>query len=336
MASLEEARSSRPEPGAEGRLPRPPADIELRSLSLIRADLARLDLSGFDLSDCDLSNADLRGARLAGCNLSNTLLFGAEMADAELIGAQLDGADLTEANLERAGFSNISAVDATFFNVNATKAVFGTADLTGADFRVAHLEDARMKQANLQGTVFDRAQMRRADLTSSRVDEASFRDADLENTKLRDVSGYMSADWIGADLREVDFNGAWLLRRHALDENYLHEFRTQSTRHEWLYRIWWVTSDCGRSLVRWAAWTAVIALAYAFAYTQVDIDWGNHKTSFSPVYYSVVTFTTLGYGDVLPGSVTAQVLALTEVVLGYFSLGGMMSILSDKIARRSG
>ena len=80
----------------------------------------------------------------------------------------------------------------------------------------------------------------------------------------------------------------------------------------------------------------IIAMIYAVAYTQVSIDFGDYETSFSPIYYSVVTFTTLGYGDVLPGSTTAQLLAVSEVILGYFSLGGMMSILSDKIARRSG
>ncbi len=79
-----------------------------------------------------------------------------------------------------------------------------------------------------------------------------------------------------------------------------------------------------------------MALIYAYLYTLVDIDWGDYETPLSPVYYSVVTFTTLGYGDVLPGSVGAQVMAMSEVVLGYFSLGGMMSILSDKMARRAG
>ncbi|MDW3179368.1 MAG: pentapeptide repeat-containing protein [Acidimicrobiia bacterium] len=336
LQALEEARSRRPQEGERGPLPRPSSDIDFGSLALIRADLAGLDLSGADLSSCDLSNADMRGTRLVGADLRGATLFGTNLTGAELLGANLDEANLTDAELQSAGFGKASAVDAQFFNVNATSATFTGADLTNADFRAAHLENTRMMEATLRSASFDGAKMSGADLSGSPVDGASFRDTDLTDTRLRSVHGYQTADWIGADLRNVDFTGAWLLRRHALDENYLHEFRNQSDRHEWLYKLWWITSDCGRSLFRWTAWTVVIAMIYAVAYTQVTIDWGDAETSFSPVYYSVVTFTTLGYGDVLPGSVAAQILAVSEVILGYFSLGGMMSILSDKIARRSG
>jgi voltage-gated potassium channel Kch len=53
------------------------------------------------------------------------------------------------------------------------------------------------------------------------------------------------------------------------------------------------------------------------------------------LYYSVVTLTTLGYGDVVPASPTAQVLAMCEVVLGYVMLGGLLSIFSNKMSRRA-
>lgn len=333
LEALETARADRDaeRPGA-----RIDPSVDLSSLRLIRADLAGLDLTGVDLSGCDLSESDLRGTQLVGATLTGTTLFGADLTEAELLGANLDEANLTEAVLERAGLGRISAVGAQLFGAKAADATFSGSDLSGADVRTADLNGSRMLEATLDRALFDGANMHGVDMTDATVDEASFRNSDLTGARVRRVREYGTADWIGADLREVDFTGAWLLRRHAFDENYIEEFRTQSDVHEWLYRFWWVSSDCGRSLLRWSAWTVVIALLYALAYTQVDIDWGNNKTSLSPVYYSVVTFTTLGYGDVLPGSVAAQVLAISEVILGYFSLGGMMSILSDKLARRAG
>jgi len=48
------------------------------------------------------------------------------------------------------------------------------------------------------------------------------------------MSDYQRAGWVGADIRQADFCGAWLLRRHVLDENYLDEFRKQSPSHEWV------------------------------------------------------------------------------------------------------
>ena len=60
------------------------------------------------------------------------------------------------------------------------------------------------------------------------------------------------------------------------------------------------------------------------------VDWG-----FTPFYYSIVTFTTLGFGDVTPLTKTGQVLVTIEVVFGYLTLGLLISILANRVARRS-
>ena len=52
-------------------------------------------------------------------------------------------------------------------------------------------------------------------------------------------------------------------------------------------------------------------------------------------YYSVVTLTTLGYGDVLPASQTAQVLVIAQVIIGYVMLGGLLSIFATRMGRRA-
>ncbi len=317
-------------------LPAAGVPLDLRGMRLVDADLSGIDLTGADLSDGELLRCDLRGSRLIGAKLRNTLLHDADFTDAELLGADLSGADLTNATLDRAGFGQVTAVGTAFFGVTANSATFSGADLTEADFRVANLDSSRMLTATMVRVDFSAATLTSADLTGCDLAGVVFREADLRESRLKNVAGYSSADWIGADIQNVDFTGAWLLRRHIQDENYLHEFRTQSRRHERLYQLWKLTSDCGRSLRRWTLWTALIASVYAVAYTQVDIDWGGHETPAAPIYYSVVTFTTLGYGDILPGSTAAQLLAMSEVVFGYLSLGGMMSILSDKMARRAG
>ena len=45
---------------------------------------------------------------------------------------------------------------------------------------------------------------------------------------------------------------------------------------------------------------------------------GGH--SVTPIYYSMVTITTLGYGDIVPVSPTASMLAVVEAVIGQFYL----------------
>ena len=144
-----------------------------------------------------------------------------------------------------------------------------------------------------------------------------------------------TASWVGIDIQDVDFTGAYIMRRFIADQNYLAEMRRRSRTHAIMFHVWRITSDCGRSFTRWGLWTAFIALVFAFIYPHVGIDYGNHETPLSPFYFSVVTLTTLGYGDVQPASVSGQIVAMIEVIIGYVMLGGLLSIVSNKMARRA-
>ena len=53
------------------------------------------------------------------------------------------------------------------------------------------------------------------------------------------------------------------------------------------------------------------------------------------LYYSVVTFTTLGFGDITPKTHIGALLVMVEVVIGYIMLGGLIYILATKLARRA-
>ena len=93
----------------------------------------------------------------------------------------------------------------------------------------------------------------------------------------------------------------------------------------------------GASLLTWglASWIIVMALTFAGLYGFVEIDYGDYPTRLSPIYFSVVTLTTLGYGDGLPASLPAQALVITEVIMGYMMLGGLLSIFATKMGRRA-
>ena len=50
---------------------------------------------------------------------------------------------------------------------------------------------------------------------------------------------------------------------------------------------------------------------------------------FKPFYYSIVSFTTLGFGNVTPQTKLGQLLVTIEVVFGYLTLGLLISILAN-------
>jgi Ion channel len=58
-------------------------------------------------------------------------------------------------------------------------------------------------------------------------------------------------------------------------------------------------------------------------------------TWFTPFYFSIVTYTTLGFGDVVPVTVSGEMIVSAEVIFGYLTLGLLLAVLADKVARRS-
>jgi len=309
--------------------------LNLRNVVLAGVDLRGVDLSMVDLSGSDLSGADLSGARLFKAKLNNTIMLKTKLRDAELTGADLSGANLEEADLSFAGLGMSVMHKTRLFNARLDGATMTKSDLKESDLKCASLKNCRIREANLTCVDFTSADMRGVDMSLSNVQRASFINTDLRGARLRMITGFEKATWIGADIRDINFAGAYRVRRYIMDENYLKEFREQSVFSNFMYKIWWLTSDCGRSMTRWFMCTLIIVLSFAFLYTFVEIDYGEHPTWFSPIYYSVVTLTTLGYGDIVPASLTGQIIAIAEVVSGYVMLGGLISIFSNKVARRA-
>lgn len=325
---LELLRSNGGNGGAAG-----PADFS--GVSFIGEDLSGLDLTGADFAGADLSRADLSGANLFGANLNGTVLFEADLSSAELTSASLEEANLDGARLEKAGLGHASLRGASLQRATLAGATLTAASLVQADLLAADLSDVRARDTDLSQAHLVRTKCPRADLSGARIDGAHFDGADLRGSTLSGIQGYRTARWIGVDVRDIDFTGAYQCRRHIMDENYIEEFRRQSRFSEGVYRVWKFTSNCGRSTSRWALCTALIVVLFAWIYTVVGVDYGDHPTRLSPLYFSVVTMTTLGYGDVLPSTTAGQVAVMFQVITGYVMLGGLLSLFASKMASRA-
>jgi hypothetical protein len=127
-----------------------------------------------------------------------------------------------------------------------------------------------------------------------------------------------------------------LFRRWVQDTNYLEQFKA---RHRFIHWLWLVTSDCGRSISLWVVWSVILAVLFGLifhTYSQDFLVGGRDPlTLFDAMYFSIVTFTTLGLGDVLPVTNVGKVLVIAEVVAGYLMLGGLISIFAEKMIRKS-
>lgn len=128
-------------------------------------------------------------------------------------------------------------------------------------------------------------------------------------------------------------------RRYVADQVYVRAFRNE---HRCLAKVWRVSADYGRSWQLWGAWSVGIACVFAGVYRVFLQD--AFKVTFAKIpeigfwdylYYSVVTFTTLGFGDIVPTRLSARIVVMAEVIAGYVMLGGLISIFANKLARRS-
>lgn len=296
----------------------------LRGADLNGADLSHRDLSGRDLSKARLFKADLRGANLAGANLEG----------AELSAANLEGAILDAAHCRRAGFGGANLNHASMIQANLEGATLTQASLEHTNLHCVNLKHSRLREARLEHADLTEADLSYADLSRSDVNKANFSNADLRHSRLRMMRRFKTANWIGADIRDVNFAGAYLMRREIIDQNYIKEFRSYNTLTRILYYPWLWSCDCGRSMFRWFCCIGLLLLIFSFLYSFVGIDYGPYQTPLSPFYFSVVTMTTLGFGDVTPTTIGGQIVTMIEVTAGYVMLGGLLSIFSNKLARR--
>ena len=307
---------------------------ELRSEDLVGKDLSGLNLSGLDLSGVNLTGANLKKAKLLKTNLSGAILTNADLSFADLSGANLKGANLDNIKADRASFGLADLTNASLFNGDLEFSTFIKAKLKNTNLSCANLQGCRFREADLTGTNFFESSLISADLSMSTVDDANFNNADLRGARLRLIRGFKKASWIGTDIRDINFSGAYMLRRFIIDQNYIKEFKEHNKLTKFLYYLWLITSNCGRSMFRWFCCSIILVLLFAWLYNFVGVDYGPHPTPLSNIYFSVVTMTTLGFGDVIPSSISGQLIVMLEVISGYIMLGGLLSIFSNKMARR--
>ena len=140
-------------------------------------------------------------------------------------------------------------------------------------------------------------------------------------------------------------------KRYVADQQFIRAFKEKNP---FWAQVWRWSSDYGRSLALWALWSLLIALSFSLMYMPgpswfpewlqermpqfhqvTGTDMGLPLTFWKSFYFSIVTFTTLGFGDVVADNTLARILVTLEVIFGYVMLGGLISIFANKLASRS-
>jgi hypothetical protein len=93
----------------------------------------------------------------------------------------------------------------------------------------------------------------------------------------------------------------------------------------------------GRSLWKIFMFGVIVALTFGAIFQLFPnlLTSTREMTVVTPYYFSIVTLTTLGFGDVLPTGWVGELLIIFKVLIGYMLLGLLVSILADRIVGRT-
>ena len=314
--------------------------------SFQNTNLCKANISNAQLDNTQLQGADLTKAFLARTNLSN-----ANLAGADLTAAKLQGANLYKAILRKAAI--ISTEDGTIKNkiqeqIANFRAARYSIEWRGPKFIIPCIASLLRRKLSWRKWSKDRGK------------------------RFESNQGAMPTKfWAGRPTTFFEVNTSGMdwstnprLKRDIQDEQFIEAFREQN---HFFYWLWAWSSNCGRCLSLWALWSLIIVSIFGAIYAhhipypnwmpqdgfmedfmcpRMAIDDARDATSasdkeskdetfFTPYYYSIITFSTLGFGDIKPKNLSAEILLTVEVILGYFFLGGLISILASKLARRS-
>ena len=216
-----------------------------------------------------------------------------------------------------------------------------SADLRRANLIGANLDGANLSLADLSEGNLSIANVCNADLSGANLTKTNLSLSNLSNTELSNVRWQLSAMrgcYLGIRGLDSCFGNA-LFKRAAADQDFLDtlEAHLKGTRRMALFWAWGLI-DYGRSLFRVAVVSFGLAGVYGAIYRIFAhiLDYKDSaNTWFTPYYFSIVTYTTLGFGDVRPATLAGEIIVSSEVILGYTTLGLLLSVLAQNIARRS-
>ncbi len=264
--------------------------------------------------------------------------------------AKLDGIDLVNRgsksgyDFSESDFYHASVEDAHCFNICLYKASLMKASFCGSNLHFANLTDANLLGIKLHNARIDHMQISKRILQEQQAKEAHRR---------KDKAMYLDyleqAEEIYRDLRKaaekqglVEYSGRFIHRELTMR-------RLQKPLFSWQRFISKVVDlFCGYgekplNVVLFSMMLITVCAILYFAFGVRFSDeiiainpsqglWENFKLFLSSMYFSVVTFTTLGYGDITPVG-PSRVIAAIEAFVGSFTLALFVVVFVKKMTR---
>ena len=293
-----------------------------------------------NFQNVNFHKAYLKNTMFGGANLEKAYFGGANLENAYLKGANLKGAYLRGAILKNSRLDSTCLENAEMLGADLQNAKLWNSNLTGAKLQNSNLRNAEFNEKTV---LFD------VNLYQSKIDNSTlkFAYANLDKIVLQEKNNdYSKAKEVYRNLKNYfkqeglyDVSGVYYYRERLME--------TECNRKEKKYSQWifdillkFITGYGERPLNILLWWTGIIS-GCAFIYYFFNGIYNGiscNITSYSPnfleaLYFSIVTFTTLGFGDLAPKSGFFQLFASFEALLGAIFMALFIFVFVRKMIR---
>ena len=298
------------------------------------------------LSDYIKTSNSIKGFYLRHLQFIGAQWQGIDAQEADLAGTDLQGADLTAANMK---------------GVNLTGAKFRSANLASVDFDDAHMLKCDLSFARMWHAVIKNANISESDLSEADLLGVIFSNVKFWHVKLTgakfitrysftgrtpiDETGALSASEAYRSLKQ------YFISNGRYDDSSWASFKEKDLQKKYLFKerrisyipllIMGLLCGYGEKPDRVIASALSLIFLYSALYGTLGVLQVPQElalkglTFWDYIYFSIITFTTVGFGDLTPKMTPLyQMLVGTEAFIGVFMMGLFIFTLARKYTAR--
>ena len=251
----------------------------------------------------------------------------------------LRGLRIEETQIDKAYLKNVNLRWATFRDVGFKNARFVNCNLSQANFEDCYLRRAQFEKADLVNSHFVNCDFSQAVIAESRIDFASFTNCEirLENIKFRQDA---SAQAMVRVCRSLKLNAMSMGNfADAGELTYLEktfERRALHQRGAWGQWLGSLIQDLlwGYGEKPWRLALVMLFNILVFGTVLYGVDALPGKTYWEHVYFSGITYLTVGYGDLAPVGMTGRFISVLNAGTGIATFGMLIASVTKKVMYR--
>jgi hypothetical protein len=251
----------------------------------------------------------------------------------------LRGLHIEGTQIDRALLRNVNLRWAVFHDVGFKNARFVSCNLSQVMFNECYLRRAQFEKCDIVNSRFESCDFSQAAIVASRVDFASFKNCEISLDTIRFPADTGARAMVRV-CRNLKLNA--MSMGNFADAGKLTYLEKTYERHgHWREQAWgrWA----GSLALSWLwgygekPWRLAAVMAFNIIFFGSLLHWVDPlpgKSWWEHVYFSAITYLTVGYGDLAPHSPLAQLLSVICAAAGIATFGMLIASVTKKVMYR--